>query len=58
DARGSRTVSLMERNRPFISGFRLLVTVTTIVFGLAKAALSYQGFSTIPNTFDWLFGVL
>ncbi|KDR80573.1 hypothetical protein GALMADRAFT_207602 [Galerina marginata CBS 339.88] len=43
---------------PRMTGYRILVIVLTAGFGLSKAKLSYQGYSTAPNTLDWLYGVV
>ncbi|KDQ50626.1 hypothetical protein JAAARDRAFT_581279 [Jaapia argillacea MUCL 33604] len=52
------TVMLIRSLHPPITGYRFLVTITAVCFGLAKAVLSYLGYSTAPNTVDWVFGVL
>jgi len=41
-----------------MTGYRILVIVLTAGFGLSKAKLSYEGYSTAPNTLDWLYGVV
>jgi len=41
-----------------MTGYRILVITLTAGFGLSKAKLSYQGYSTAPNTLDWLYGVV
>lgn len=43
---------------PKLTLFRLLVVLSTAVFGFSKAWLSYRGESTAPTTLDWLYGVL
>lgn len=43
---------------PKVTLFRLLVVFLTSSFGISKAWLSYHGYSTAPNTLDWLYGVL
>ncbi|KAF8159617.1 hypothetical protein B0H34DRAFT_411238 [Crassisporium funariophilum] len=43
---------------PKLNCYRLLVIGTTAGFGISKARLSYQGYSTAPNTIDWLYGVV
>ncbi|KDQ50622.1 hypothetical protein JAAARDRAFT_186087 [Jaapia argillacea MUCL 33604] len=52
------TVMLIKNLHPPITGYRFLVTMTAVCFGLAKAVLSYLGYSAAPNTVDWVFGVL
>ncbi|KAF9563949.1 hypothetical protein CPC08DRAFT_632125 [Agrocybe pediades] len=47
-----------RRGHPRVTGYRILVVGLTTGFGLSKAKLSYQGYSTAPNTLDWLYGVL
>ncbi|TDL13661.1 hypothetical protein BD410DRAFT_735048 [Rickenella mellea] len=41
-----------------LTGYRLIVILTTAGFGLSKAALSYQGKSTTPTTLEWLYGII
>ena len=43
--------------KPLLTGYRLLITVFTLSFGLSKAIMTYNGQSAAPNTLDWLFGV-
>ncbi|PPQ62903.1 hypothetical protein CVT24_006301 [Panaeolus cyanescens] len=43
---------------PKLTGYRLLVVLFTASFGTWKAYLSYRGYSTAPNTLDWLSGVV
>jgi hypothetical protein len=43
--------------RPKLTGYRLLYIVLTAGFGISKAVLSYEGYSTAPNTLDWIYGV-
>ncbi|PPQ90777.1 hypothetical protein CVT25_010166 [Psilocybe cyanescens] len=43
---------------PRMTGYRILVIALTTGFGLSKAKLSYDGYSTAPNTLDWLYGVV
>ena len=43
---------------PRMTGYRLLTLLLTAGFGLSKAKLSYEGYSTAPNTLDWLYGVV
>jgi len=44
--------------KPLITGYRLLVTLLTIIFGMSKAILSYRSQSAAPTTLDWVFGVV
>ena len=46
-----------EVAKPLITGYRLLVTLLTVIFGVSKAILSYRGQSTAPTTLDWVSGV-
>ncbi|TDL24732.1 hypothetical protein BD410DRAFT_718406 [Rickenella mellea] len=41
-----------------LTGYRLIVILTTAGFGLSKAALSYHGKSTAPTTLEWLYGIV
>ncbi|KIJ95386.1 hypothetical protein K443DRAFT_108864 [Laccaria amethystina LaAM-08-1] len=46
---------------PIITANRIFVTLTVVIFGLAKAALVYGGFDTAANTtntVDWIFGII
>ncbi|KDQ50624.1 hypothetical protein JAAARDRAFT_581263 [Jaapia argillacea MUCL 33604] len=52
------TVLLIENPNPALTGYRLSLTVVAICFGLSKAVLSYCGYTTVPSTLDWVFGVL
>jgi len=47
-----------RQSYPRVTGYRILVISLTAGFGLSKAKLSYQGYSTAPNTLDWLYGVV
>ncbi|KDQ57162.1 hypothetical protein JAAARDRAFT_35757 [Jaapia argillacea MUCL 33604] len=53
DDRRSRA-SIGNTGRPSITGFRLLVSLSAILFGSTKAIFSYAGYSTVPNTLDWV----
>jgi hypothetical protein len=46
------------RWRPRLTGFQLLYFIFTAGFGLSKAGLAYHGHSTLPTTFDWLYGIV
>ena len=62
--RDSPTAALLHHDtqpevaKPLVTGYRLLVSLLTLIFGMSKAVLSYQGQSTAPTTVDWVFGVL
>ena len=43
---------------PPITGYRILVTASVLLFGLAKVMLGYLGYPVAANTFDWIFGVV
>ncbi|KDR80971.1 hypothetical protein GALMADRAFT_91662 [Galerina marginata CBS 339.88] len=52
-----RQVEFPERHPP-ITGFRILTTLTVILFGSIKAYLSYSGFSNAATAMDWISGVV
>ena len=42
-----------------ITGYRLLVSVSAVSFGLAKATLSYRNAKVIvPSAVEWVYGVV
>ena len=41
-----------------ITLWRVVNTIFILGVGIAKAILAYQGYSTSPNTLDWIIGVL
>lgn len=43
---------------PPITGYRLLVSGSVFLFGMAKAYLSYVGLGGAANALDWTFGVI
>ena len=43
---------------PPITGYRIAITASVFLFGLAKAMLGYLGYSLATNTVDWVFGVV
>jgi hypothetical protein len=43
---------------PAITGYRLLVSGSVLIFGMAKACLSYVGRGGAANALDWTFGVI
>jgi hypothetical protein len=43
---------------PHITGYRLLVSGSVLIFGMVKACLSYVGFGGAANALDWTFGVI
>ncbi|KIK00153.1 hypothetical protein K443DRAFT_679420 [Laccaria amethystina LaAM-08-1] len=43
---------------PPITGYRIAITASVPLFGLAKAMFGYLGYSLAANTFDWVFGVI
>ncbi|RXW15809.1 hypothetical protein EST38_g10044 [Candolleomyces aberdarensis] len=47
-----------ERKHPPVTGYRILVTATSVVFGVIKAALSYCGQDTAPTTVEWVYGTV
>ena len=46
-----------KRKPLLLTGYRILVILLTAGLGVWKAKLSYHGYSTSPNTLDWLYGV-
>ncbi|TEB27242.1 hypothetical protein FA13DRAFT_946534 [Coprinellus micaceus] len=42
---------------PTLTGYRLLVTTTAVVFGSTKAVLAYLGYTTAPRAIEWVYGV-
>jgi len=51
-------VMLIKKRHPPITGYRILLSATTIGFGLVKSILAYRGLSTAPTTVDWVFAVV
>lgn len=43
---------------PHITGYRLLVSSSVLLFGMMKASLSYAGFGGAANVVDWILGVV
>lgn len=43
---------------PKFTLYHFLVVFCTAILGLPKAWYAYHGYSTVPNTMDWLSGVL
>ncbi|TEB33259.1 hypothetical protein FA13DRAFT_196916 [Coprinellus micaceus] len=43
---------------PLVTGYRLLVSMSALVFGVVKATLSYLGYKTAPTVVEWVFGVV
>ena len=43
---------------PPITGYRIAITASVFLFGLAKAMLGYFGYSPAANTIDWVFGIV
>jgi hypothetical protein len=43
---------------PPITGYRIAITASVLLFGLAKAMFGYLGYSLAANTVDWVFGVI
>ena len=44
------------KNRPLITGYRLLVSATAISFGTVKIYISYRGEITAPKVVEWVYG--
>jgi hypothetical protein len=54
-----RSLDLVVKHKKIpITGYRILVSVSTASFGLAKATLSYKGFAMAPHVVDWVYGVI
>jgi hypothetical protein len=49
---------LIKQPHPPLTGYRLLLSFLVTIFGLTKAILTYIGGKTMPNTIDWVFGVV
>ena len=43
---------------PPITGYRIAITASVLVFGLTKAMLGYLGCSVAAKTVDWIYGVV
>ncbi|KAF9568715.1 hypothetical protein CPC08DRAFT_624749, partial [Agrocybe pediades] len=43
---------------PPVTGYRLLVSIVTVVFGVAKMSCAYLGRNTSATTLDWVSGVI
>ncbi|KAJ6489557.1 hypothetical protein C8R47DRAFT_1124729 [Mycena vitilis] len=46
------------RSHPRLTVYRLLFFGLTAGFGAVKAVFSYQGQSTVPTTFDWIYRIV
>jgi hypothetical protein len=51
-------VCVPHENYPPVSGYRILVSMVVIAFGIGKAACGYVGLSTAANYIDWTFAVV
>lgn len=51
-------LALVTSWHPKLSIYRLLVLLSTIGFGTAKAILTYRGETLAPITLEWLFTVV
>ncbi|TDL19145.1 hypothetical protein BD410DRAFT_727524 [Rickenella mellea] len=47
-----------EWHHPRLTGYRIIILVLTVIFGIWKAALMYMGQNIAPNMLDWEFGVV
>ena len=54
----SASTVIATRWHPKLTGVRLLVIVTTIVLGTAKAAMTYQGDTVAPVTIEWVITIV
>jgi hypothetical protein len=43
---------------PRLTVYRILFFTLTVGFGASKAVSSYQGQTTVPTTFDWIYGIV
>jgi len=50
-------IPLIKTHHPPLTGYRLLVSIATLTFGIVKSICVYLGQSPAANTLDWLFGV-
>jgi hypothetical protein len=41
-----------------VTAWRALNTIVIFGFGMGKAVSTYLGYSTVPTTLDWIFGVM
>ncbi|TFK22028.1 hypothetical protein FA15DRAFT_54082 [Coprinopsis marcescibilis] len=48
---------LIKPRRPPVTGYRILVSICVVSFGMAKAGLSYSGKEAAPTAVEWVFGV-
>jgi len=55
---GLAVVRVPHENYPPVSGYRILVSMVVITFGIGKAACGYVGLPTAANSFDWIFAVV
>jgi hypothetical protein len=46
------------KDRPFITGYRVLVSAMAVSFGTAKAYLSYRGKEAAPKAVEWAYGAV
>jgi hypothetical protein len=51
-------VLVPHENYPPVSGYRILVSMVVITFGIGKAACGYVGLPTTANSIDWTFAVV
>ena len=51
-------VRVPHENYPPVSGYRILVSMVVIAFGIGKAACGYVGLPTAANSIDWTFAVV
>jgi hypothetical protein len=51
-------IMLIRKPHPPMTGYRILLSVSVLIFGLIKAILTYTGKSTAPTTIDWVFAVV
>ncbi|KAJ6478404.1 hypothetical protein C8R45DRAFT_833205 [Mycena sanguinolenta] len=58
DSELSRSTRESPRTHPRLTVYRILFFVLTAGLGGIKAVSSYQGYVTVPTTFDWVYGIL
>jgi hypothetical protein len=46
------------KETPIVTGNRIFVTISVVVFGLSKAIFTYLGLPTPANTLDWVFAIV
>ncbi|KAJ6460294.1 hypothetical protein C8R45DRAFT_1180458 [Mycena sanguinolenta] len=58
DSGPSGSPRISQRAHPRLTVYRILFFVLTAGLGGIKAVSSYQGYVTVPTTFDWVYGIV